>query len=161
MLFGVLELFGTEAGRNQTWGRSMKAILPYPPSVNSLYRTIVRGRIAMPIKTAAYRDYEGEVRRLFLEELKEPFARDLRVAVTIHVYRPQKRGDLDNTLKALLDVLHSIAFENDDQVIEIHAYRHDDKENPRASVEIWDILETPEPGNDEWLTAQGLTQATP
>lgn len=126
----------------------MKFTLPFPPSLNNLYRSVIKGfgkaARAFPIKTSVYRDYEGEVRRQFVDEKKEPFAKPNSVAVTLHFYRPQKRGDLDNMMKALLDVLHSIAFEDDDQVIEIHAYRHDDKENPRASVEVWDVLEIAE-----------------
>lgn len=119
----------------------MKLIFPFPPSVNNLYRTIIKGRVAMPIKTAIYRAYEGLIRRLTIDTLKTPYPKASTVAVTIHFYRPAKRGDLDNMLKAMLDVLHGIAFENDDQVIEIHAYRHDDKISPRASVEVWDVEE--------------------
>ncbi len=122
----------------------MKLVFPFPPSVNNLYRTIIKGRIAMPIKTKVYRIYEGLIRRLTLDTLKNPYPKGNPVAVTLHFYRPQKRGDLDNMLKAMLDVLHGIAFENDDQVIEIHAYRHDDKNEPRASVEVWDVIEQPE-----------------
>ncbi len=129
----------------------MKFTCPYPPATNRLYRSVIKGRgrkaMAFPIKTAAYREYEGEIRRLFLEQKKDPFGIDERVAVTIHVYRPQKSGDLDGRLKALLDVIKGIAYVDDKQVIEIHAFRHDDKTNPRVTVEVWDVLEVEEP---EW-----------
>lgn len=58
------------------------------------------------------------------------------VAVTVSVYRPAKRGDLDNTLKVLLDSLKGFAFHDDAQVVELHASRGDDKVNPRAVVTI-------------------------
>lgn len=51
-------------------------------------------------------------------------------------YRPAKRGDLDNRIKILLDALEGIAFENDSQIIEIHARRFDDKLNPRVSIVV-------------------------
>lgn len=119
----------------------MKLVFPFPPSVNKLYRTVIKGFQAMVIKSSIYRAYEGLIRRLTVDTLKQPYPKGTTVAVTLHFYRPQKRGDLDNMLKAMLDVLHGIAFEDDQQVIEIHAYRHDDKISPRASVEVWDVDE--------------------
>ena len=50
--------------------------------------------------------------------------------------RPQRSGDLDNRLKCLLDSLNGIAWSDDGQIVEIHAYRHDDKKNPRVEIEI-------------------------
>jgi crossover junction endodeoxyribonuclease RusA len=58
------------------------------------------------------------------------------VRVSVEIYRPARRGDLDNTLKVLLDSLRGYAFIDDAQVVEIHAYRHEDKANPRAVVTV-------------------------
>lgn len=59
------------------------------------------------------------------------------VSLTIHVYRPRKRGDLDNCLKLVIDALVSgLILSDDDQVVAIHAYRHDDKDSPRVEVSI-------------------------
>lgn len=126
----------------------MKIILPYPPSTNLLYRTVIKGRgpsaRAMPIKTAAYRDYEETVRSSLRDCGYVPYPAGTTVALTLHVYRPRKAGDLSNRIKALEDVIKGIAFGDDNQVIEIHAYRHDDKENPRVTAAIWDVEEVPE-----------------
>lgn len=59
------------------------------------------------------------------------------VAVDMTVYRPQRRGDLDNSIKVTLDSLKGIAFEDDNQVVAIHAFREDDKENPRVSILVY------------------------
>ncbi len=58
------------------------------------------------------------------------------VSVNVRVYRPARRGDLDNCLKVLLDALKGIAFVDDSQVVHIHARRYEDKANPRAEVTV-------------------------
>jgi Holliday junction resolvase RusA-like endonuclease len=58
------------------------------------------------------------------------------VAVFLDVYRPRRRGDLDNILKATLDALNGIAYRDDDQVTEIHAQRYEDKALPRVEVSV-------------------------
>jgi Holliday junction resolvase RusA-like endonuclease len=52
------------------------------------------------------------------------------------VFRPARRGDLDNTLKSILDSLTGIAWDDDSQVRCIYAERREDKVNPRVEVEI-------------------------
>lgn len=61
------------------------------------------------------------------------------VSLTVKVFRPQKRGDLDNTLKVLIDSLKGIVYQDDDQVTEIHAFLHDDKHDPRVELEVTEI----------------------
>lgn len=60
------------------------------------------------------------------------------VALELRMYRPQKRGDLDNRLKVLLDALQGTCYEDDGQVVEIHAFLNDDKHNPRVEVTVWE-----------------------
>ncbi len=107
--------------------------LPYPPSANAYWRTF-RGRILVSSEARKYKEQVGNLcARWNLKPLTGP------IAVRIQVYRPAKRGDLDNTLKVLLDSLRGHAFEDDSQVIELHAARHDDKERPRAEVHVWQL----------------------
>lgn len=63
------------------------------------------------------------------------------VAVAVAVYRPAKRGDLDNALKILLDSLRGYLFRDDAQVVEIQAIRYEDKANPRVEVRVEATLE--------------------
>lgn len=116
----------------------MRLELPYPPSVNSWWRFDRRG-VAFTTTTA--RAYKNNAKLAALAQLGSwkrgahtPEHRD--VEVTVHVYRPQQRGDLDNTLKVLLDALNGIAYVDDAQVVALHAFRHDDKARPRVVVEI-------------------------
>lgn len=58
------------------------------------------------------------------------------VSFTMRLYRPRKTGDVQNYSKVLLDSLEGFAYHNDKQIVEFHAFRHDDKENPRVHVLI-------------------------
>ncbi len=96
----------------------MKVTLPYPISANRYWRT--NGRMYVSTEAQAYKVACGwEAKAAGLQPLKG------NVAVTIHVYRPQKSGDLDNRLKVLFDALRGIAWLDDKQIVEIHAYRHE------------------------------------
>jgi Holliday junction resolvase RusA-like endonuclease len=104
--------------------------IPYPPTTNNLYMT-VRGK---RVKTQAARAYAVLVQAICTARAVEPMEGPVSLMVT--VYRPRKAGDLDNTLKAIQDSLKGFAFRDDRQIVEIHAYRRDDKANPRAVVTI-------------------------
>ncbi len=48
---------------------------------------------------------------------------------------PDKMPDIDNMVKSIADALNGIAYEDDKQVIELHAYKYYSN-LPRAEVEI-------------------------
>lgn len=58
------------------------------------------------------------------------------VRVTLTFYRPAKRGDLSNRIKILEDALNGHAYNDDAQIVELHAFRREDKRNPRVEVDI-------------------------
>lgn len=78
---------------------ALRLTLPIPPSVNASYANVAgRGRIA----TKALRDWKRDAGwRLKLQERKQ-FAGPFRIAI----YLPEAmRGDIDNRVKACLDLL--------------------------------------------------------
>ena len=104
--------------------------LPYPPSANRYWR-VFRGR---PVTSAEARDYKLEAAlraRVAGVKLIEG-----EVSLSLRVYRPRKAGDLSNRIKVIEDALQGIAYTDDKQVVEIHALRFDDAQNPRIEVEI-------------------------
>lgn len=107
----------------------MTFTLPCPPSVNRYWR-VFRGH---PVLSAEARFYKKKVKALLHGKVKKLTG---DVVVTMAWYRPAKRGDLDNIGKAILDSLKNIAFDDDKQVAVIHAYRFDDKANPRVEVSV-------------------------
>jgi crossover junction endodeoxyribonuclease RusA len=104
--------------------------LPYPPQANHLY-TIARGRKILSTKGREYKQNVGMT--LHSMYSVEPLTGD--VVVTLTAYRPRKAGDLDNVLKVVLDSLKGLLWLDDKQVVEIHAYRKDDKTNPRIEIQ--------------------------
>ena len=105
-------------------------VLPYPPTVNHMYRR-ARGHLALTPEALAFRH---AVRMIAMVQAVTPLVGP--VAVFLDVYRPRRRGDLDNILKATLDALNGIAYRDDDQVTEIHAQRYEDKRAPRVEVSV-------------------------
>ncbi len=113
-------------------------VLPYPPTANLYWRNF-RGRI---VKSSDARKFAHEVARRCVDSglrLGAPAFPVGFVRVSIAVYRPRKIGDLDNTLKVLLDALRGLVFTDDKQVVRIAAERRDDRENPRAEVWIDEV----------------------
>lgn len=105
--------------------------LPYPPSANRYWRN-VKGRT---LKSKAARTYALACQWSARAQMDgDMLAGD--VAVRLDLFRPAKRGDLDNRIKVALDAIQGIAYADDKQIVEIHAYRHDDKADPRLEVAI-------------------------
>lgn len=109
----------------------LKLVLPYPPSTNRYWK-VWRGRAVISAEAKAYK--QGVRLRALTEGLKKPLSGPVVLSLTI--YRPRKAGDLSNRIKVLEDALNGIAFEDDSQVVEIHARREDDKDNPRVVVRV-------------------------
>jgi crossover junction endodeoxyribonuclease RusA len=112
----------------------VKLTLPYPPSANRYWRSC-RGRVVPSTEAIAYKRSVG----LLCRAARAPkLSGD--VVVTVEVFRPARRGDLDNRLKVLLDALRGYVFDDDDQVVAIHAQRRDDKERPRVELEVVEAI---------------------
>lgn len=106
--------------------------LPYPPTVNRYLGVTRTGR---RFKAKPGSDYVIAVRSICAQQRVRPIEGD--VAFEMRLYRPRKCGDVQNYNKVLLDALEGWAYENDKQISEFHAYRYDDKDNPRVEVQIW------------------------
>ncbi len=108
----------------------MKLTLPLPPSVNAYWR-IFRNRILLSAEARAYKE---NLSRRVLTWGHRPLVGDVVVSLT--VYRKRRSGDLDNFFKATFDALKGVGFNDDSQVVEIHARREDDPANPRVEVRV-------------------------
>jgi crossover junction endodeoxyribonuclease RusA len=106
-------------------------VLPFPPSANRYWRSVQDRGVLLSAEARRYKEDAGMVA---LAAGVRPV--DGPVALTVTLYRPAKRGDLDNRIKVLLDALNGIAYRDDSQVVELHAYRLDDKDHPRVEVQV-------------------------
>ena len=115
----------------------VRLTLPYPPSANVYWRMGRNRKTGRPmmVKSAAAKQYIKAVGLICRAAGVTPIDGDVVVS-SLRVYRPQRSGDLDNRIKVTLDALESFAYRNDDQVVELHAYRDDDKDNPRVEIEL-------------------------
>jgi crossover junction endodeoxyribonuclease RusA len=95
-----------------------------------MYRR-ARGHLALTPEALAFRH---AVRMIAMMQGVTPLVGP--VAVFLDVYRPRRRGDLDNILKATLDALNGIAYRDDAQVEQITAQRYEDKRAPRVEVSV-------------------------
>lgn len=122
--------------------------LPFPPSLNAMYRSGLKGACAKCRKEAIPFTYLSDAAESYrtmvmghLERLGRPLIlKPADIALTANFYRPRAAGDLDNYFKGLLDCLTGHAgYEDDSQISELHAYRHESKERPRVELIIADI----------------------
>ena len=117
--------------------------LPYPPTVNTYWRSIGRGRV---IISAKGRDYRNAICEYVIAENTCHHAGRLRIV--IRAFMPDRRQrDLDNIPKAVLDALESAGvFENDNQIDDLRIIRMGVEPPGRIEVEIteseggWDEL---------------------
>lgn len=105
-------------------------VLAYPPSANRYWR-YERGRIHRSDEADTY---IRQVQLVCMVQRITPLAGD--VCLSVDFFRPAKRGDLDNSLKVLIDALRGFVYFDDKQIREIHAMRLDDKNDPRALVVV-------------------------
>lgn len=102
-----------------------------PISVNALYR----GRRFLTKEGKGTKEAMGY-------EAKSQFrGKPLKcvIGLDIDFYVPNMRSDLDNLLKATLDCLTGIIWEDDRQVIEILARKYQEKKNPRIELTVNDL----------------------
>lgn len=115
----------------------MKSIvlhLPEPPSANVYWRH-AKGRTYVSKEATAYRKAVQLAYATQHGTLKVTFPTG-PIAVILDWRRGRKDGDLDNRLKQPLDALQGLAYTNDDQIVELHAYRSDAPKKGGLTVTI-------------------------
>jgi Holliday junction resolvase RusA-like endonuclease len=117
----------------------MELELPYPPSVNHLWRRVGHRTLI----SRGGRAFRRAVQAALAARGVRPIAG--RLAITIDVYPPdRRRRDLDNALKALLDALqHGGAYHDDAQIDDLHIRRGACVPGGRVCVRI---VPHPDPG---------------
>ncbi|EAV3687751.1 RusA family crossover junction endodeoxyribonuclease [Salmonella enterica] len=98
----------------------MKLTLPFPPSVNTYWRSPNKGPLkGYHLVSARGRKYQSDACAAVIEQLRRlPKPSTALAAVEIILYPPDNRiRDLDNYNKALFDALtHAGVWEDDSQV---------------------------------------------
>lgn len=107
---------------------------------------IIYGQV--PSKSNCYRFGNGKVYKAeHLVQYEKDFQKqcvkyrnkniDTNFGLNVKVFYKDKRSDLDNSLKVILDCLQKCgAIRNDNKCMRIVAYRYIDKVNPRIEYEL-------------------------
>lgn len=104
---------------------TIEITLPVPPSVNRIWRT-GNGRTYKDAKARAY----GLAVEAAWRTAKLPcpaFPAGVAVKYRLIWYRFPASGDLSNRLKLVEDALNGLAWADDKQIVECHAFRQDCK----------------------------------
>jgi len=114
----------------------VKLTVPLPPSVNSYHRSIPMSNGTS--KVLISRDGRAwKKKALQLVAMQRPGALTGDVEIVLEVYFKDRRRDLDNAAKPLLDLLQAArVIENDRQVVDLHMMRRVDKGNPRVEIDV-------------------------
>lgn len=118
--------------------KSITFTLPMPPSSNRYWRTVAytSKRTNRPAAAIFVSDEAEKYKKEVARQARGQMMIQSEVILTVKVFREQRSGDLDNRLKVLCDALQGVVYANDSQIVEIHAFRFEDKKNPRVEVEV-------------------------
>ena len=110
-------------------------IIGNTPSKSNCYKVIRLGNRCGLGKQKKLYDYEKSFLSQMLQYDYEII--DGNFKFIIDVFYDSRRPDLDNSLKVVLDCLQKAkAIKNDNKCLEINAYKHLDKLNPRIEFSI-------------------------
>ena len=123
--------FQEAAGPNPS-GPVASFTLPAPPSTNALYKNVSgKGRV----KTRTYKDWRSyaltEVRRQNVRNVDAP------CVVLVAVERQSTKADIDNTLKASLDLMVAAGVLSDDSFVTFIAAVWAPRANATAHIQIY------------------------
>lgn len=108
--------------------------LPLPPSANAYWRH-VGSRVLLSMEARIYRNQCGLVAAA--QWKGEPLAGPVRIHAD--VFMPDRRGDLMNREKQMLDALQGTVILDDSQVWDMRMVRHTDPRNPRVEISVEEI----------------------
>jgi len=110
--------------------------VPGPPVGKERPRASPSGHFYTPPRTQAY---EKTVRLFALQAMKASgwVKTEANVKIWVHAYVADKRRrDLDNLEKVAADSLNDLVWEDDSQIVESHAYKKLDRDNPRLEITV-------------------------
>lgn len=97
----------------------IELVMPWPPSVNKYWRTF-QGRMIISAEGRSYRKAVAD--QVLIQSGAKHYTGKL--CVEIEAYRPDnRRRDLDNLLKAVLDgCTHASVWEDDSNIVDLRIY---------------------------------------
>ena len=107
--------------------------LELPPTTNHMYGMSGHRKFL----TREAKQWTSDSQWLYKTSFKEDVIEEpVRLIANFYLKRDR---DVDN-LKLVLDSLQGMIIKNDSQVVELHIYKHKDKDNPRVSLVIETLI---------------------
>lgn len=107
-----------------------------PKSTNHIYKSVCRGRFASVYMSQQGKDlkesYQWQVKSQWK---KQPIKTDIDLRVELF-FGVNRKHDIDNYNKILLDSMSGIVFEDDSQIQSLLIIKNFDKKNPRIEIEV-------------------------
>ena len=105
--------------------RTIEIHLPWPPTVNNYYGTLIRGKRKIPYIKADGKQFRKDVEEAIHQQLPGFETLQDSLYVEVVLYPPDaRRRDLDNYMKALLDAITlSNIWEDDSQIDQLAIFR--------------------------------------
>lgn len=125
--------------------RTVTFTLPYPPTANNLFRTVMMGMKPVRVLTGEAKTYRRQVgKELVSQAIPLRFVTG-KLCATVTVYPPdRRRRDLENICKALFDSLVAAQLFNDDSDIDaLHVLRGPVHKPGKVDVLITEIAGEP------------------
>lgn len=115
--------------------------LPYPPTVNTYWRHIVMRGSARTLISRKGRQYRESVARVWSERNLAVTAITGRLSVVVRAHPPDnRRRDIDNLPKSLLDALtHAGVWEDDSQIDALHIFRQPVEPCGKVTVRVFQL----------------------
>lgn len=107
-------------------------VLPYPPSVNHMYAYGKGVRLTEEAKRFRY-----DAGWLAREQGARIFYSPLKVRLAL--YKPRNVGDIDNPIKATLDAMNHILWDDDRQIRELNITIDKDIDDPRVELTLEEL----------------------
>lgn len=117
--------------------KEVRLCIPFPPSVNTYYST-VRGRRVLTKKGRLYKEWVTQ--SILCQEKISTLTG--RIALYASLHPPDnRRRDIDNFLKSLLDALGQAGvYDDDSQIDELHIRRGEKIESGAAFVTCRELI---------------------
>ncbi len=122
---------------------AVRLSLPWPPSVNHYWRSILVGRRCRVVISRDGRAYRRAVCAVFATARPAGWTGPLegRLYAKVMLHPPTRRSiDIDNRMKALLDAMeHAGVYRDDSQIDHLEVVRADVTKTGAATVEITEV----------------------
>jgi crossover junction endodeoxyribonuclease RusA len=115
-------------------------LLTLPVSTNNLYSNGSRGRFTTDRGRRNKEQIAWEARAQYRGK---PLAGPVAAEITLF-WQNGRNHDIDN-IKALLDALTGIVWEDDGQIVDLHTMKEVDRANPRVELRVWGLEQVDRP----------------